>query len=374
VSHKGDTLSNDKLMCVASLLFAAAALPAHAAHNNDTTPNPAAIQSTVDSFRAALGALNANQSGSFVTGRREINWDGVPNALAAPNNLPANFFNVNSPRGVLFSTPGTGFQVSASTMSGFAVRFGTIDVSYPTQFQAFSPERLFTALGSTTLDVSFFVPGTNIPATVAGFGAVFTDVESVSVTKFTVFLGDGTNGGQFAVPTTASGGLSFLGLTDPRRYSRIRITSGSGVLAAGALDNPAGGADMVVMDDFIYGEPVPTLDVDASNTQTRYDPLTDGLLIVRYLLGVTGTPLTIGALGATASQTDPATIKTNLDAIRNALDIDGNNVVEAATDGLLILRYMFGLRGDPLVASAFDPMGSRNTAMLIEPYLSGLMP
>ena len=32
--------------------------------------------------------------------------------LSAPNNLPANFFNVNSPRGVIFATPGTAFQVS----------------------------------------------------------------------------------------------------------------------------------------------------------------------------------------------------------------------------------------------------------------------
>src|SRR5438046_10299232 len=77
--------------------------------------NPAGIQTTVDAFRTALGTLNPNVVGSFGTGRREINWDGVPDALAAPNNLPPNFFNVNSPRGVVFSTPGSGFQVSANS-------------------------------------------------------------------------------------------------------------------------------------------------------------------------------------------------------------------------------------------------------------------
>src|SRR5881275_2848402 len=76
--------------------------------------NPAAIQTTVDAFRTQLGTLNANVAGSFSSGRREINWDGVPDALSAPNNLPANFFNVNSPRGVVFSTSGTGFQVSGN--------------------------------------------------------------------------------------------------------------------------------------------------------------------------------------------------------------------------------------------------------------------
>ena len=60
------------------------------------------IQAAVDQYRFDLGTLNPNVAGSFGSGRREINWDGVPDALAAPNNLPANFFNVNSPRGVVF--------------------------------------------------------------------------------------------------------------------------------------------------------------------------------------------------------------------------------------------------------------------------------
>src|SRR5437867_3429078 len=69
-----------------------------------------------DQFRADLGGGTvAGANGSFGGLRREINWDGVPALFAAPNNLPANFFNVNSPRGVVFSTAGTGFQVSGAT-------------------------------------------------------------------------------------------------------------------------------------------------------------------------------------------------------------------------------------------------------------------
>src|ERR671911_323863 len=68
--------------------------------------NAADIQAAVDGFRGFLGALNPNVPGSFPDGRREINWDGVPDAFAAPNNFPANFFNANSPRGVVFFTPG----------------------------------------------------------------------------------------------------------------------------------------------------------------------------------------------------------------------------------------------------------------------------
>jgi hypothetical protein len=68
--------------------------------------SPASIQATVDQFRADLGGANNGAGGTFATGRREINWDGVPDNLSSPNNLPANFFNSNSARGIVFSTPG----------------------------------------------------------------------------------------------------------------------------------------------------------------------------------------------------------------------------------------------------------------------------
>ena len=216
--------------------------------------SPAGIQATVDSFRAALGALNPNTSGSFGSGRREINWDGVPDALSAPNSLPANFFNVNSPRGVVFSTPGTGFQVSARAASGTPVCFGNINSSYATTFQTFSPERLFAALGSNIVDVQFFVPGSATPALSRGFGAVFTDVDAVNTTSITLFDSNNNSLGQFFVPASQGGGLSFLGIVEPTaNIARVRITSGN--TALGPTDNGTTN-EIVVMDDFIYGEPV----------------------------------------------------------------------------------------------------------------------
>jgi hypothetical protein len=145
-------------------------------------PDPASIVTTVDAYRTALGTLNPNVAGSFPNGRREINWDGVPDALSAPNLLPGNFFNVNSPRGVVFSTPGTGFQVSATVASGVPVEFGNINPTYTATFQTFSPQRLFTALNTNVLDINFFVPGSAVPATTSGFGAVFTDLDLATTT------------------------------------------------------------------------------------------------------------------------------------------------------------------------------------------------
>jgi len=79
-------------------------------------------------------------------------------------------------------------------------------------------------------------------------------------------------------------------------------------------------------------------------------------------------------LGSTATRTDPGAIKLYLDGIRSALDIDGNQTIDVATDGLLILRFLFGLRGNPLIAGAVDPQGARASAQAIELYIQSLMP
>ncbi len=218
---------------------------------------PADILPSVTSFRTALGSLNANVVGSFGSGRREINWDGVPDAFSAPSLLPANFFNVNSPRGVVFSTPGTGFQVSASAAAG-GIEFGNLNAGYPALFETFSAQRLFTAIGSNITDVSFFVPGSTTRATVSAFGAVFSDVDLPSVTSLEFFgVGSNSLGTFFAAPAAGNETLSFLGVlfNAGERVGRVRITSGN--TAPGANESAA--ADVVVMDDFIYAEPIATV-------------------------------------------------------------------------------------------------------------------
>src|SRR6266516_5050139 len=47
---------------------------------------PADIQTAVDAFRSFLGNNNGI-GGTFATGRREINWDGGPDAFSAPHLL-----------------------------------------------------------------------------------------------------------------------------------------------------------------------------------------------------------------------------------------------------------------------------------------------
>jgi uncharacterized delta-60 repeat protein len=79
----------------------------------------------------------------------------------------------------------------------------------------------------------------------------------------------------------------------------------------------------------------------------------DGVLAIRYLLGYTGDALTSGALGADPGRTAQQ-ITDHFDELKSMgkLDVDGDGEVNAMTDGLLILRAMLGLSGDALVAGA----------------------
>ncbi len=237
--------------------------------------NPAAIQTMVTQFRTDLGGANNGVGGSFLTGRREINWDGVPDTSAEPNDLPPNFFNVNSPRGIVFHTiaeePGSAlnrFAVSAdsSNPTATAVRFGNIRAEYSTQFQTFTAERLFIARNSTNIGVSFFVPGTTIPATVSGFGVIFADVDSSSGGGRSVIRCFGVDGAQLSAASApvADNGLSFVGISfnAGERVARVLIEVGTAALAAATAE--AVGTDLVAMDDFIYGEPQPLDFTDAS--------------------------------------------------------------------------------------------------------------
>src|SRR5579862_8157061 len=54
------------------------------------------------------------------------------------------------------------------------------------------------------------------------------------------------------------------------------------------------------------------------------------------------------------------------------LDVDGNGTVDALTDGLILLRYLFGLRGPSLTAGAIGVGATRDEAQ-IEAYIQTIM-
>jgi hypothetical protein len=210
------------------------------------------ITLAVNRYRALLGTLNPNVAGEQPGGRREINWDGVPAGFTNNDLFPGNFFNVNSPRGVVFTTPGTAFRISDN---GYA----DVNAAYAGEFNVFSAPKLFATRGSTITDVRFFVAGSNTPALVRGFGAVFADVGLATSTTIEYFDAAGNLLATARAPMRSdAAGLSFVGATyQSRLVARVRITSGNTSIAPNVTDNVSSGGnrDIVVMDDFIYGEP-----------------------------------------------------------------------------------------------------------------------
>jgi VCBS repeat protein len=227
---------------------------------------PASIQAAVDQFRADLGALNPNARQTFSTGRRELNWDGVPEGSSVPNSLLPDFFNFNSPRGVMFtSTTGPDlrgviaqpFLVSSSVASGVPLRFGNINPTYTNEFEAFSEQKIFAPTpGSNVIEVTFFIPGTNIPATVSGFGAVFCDADTPA-THMQFYDQNGRILLQPGDPVVGPDkGLAFQGVSfhDGTRIARVVMVLGNAPLSLTNTDG-INGADVVAVDDLIYGEP-----------------------------------------------------------------------------------------------------------------------
>ena len=222
-------------------------------------PSAAAIQGVIEEYRVAIGKQDNGSSGPSGGGHREINWDGRDVITTGP---VFDAFLVT--RGALFTTP-DGVAFTQATPAGLAVRFN--NPSYETIFAPLSNPRLFSAIGGKVTEVDFFEPGGgNKPATTNGFGAVFADVDQPdgsgpaekrgnrhSSTLIEYFGNEGELLFSGFVPASpGSRGLSFLGIVFPdARIAHVRITSGN--VAPGPDDD--GKHDVVMMDDFLYGEP-----------------------------------------------------------------------------------------------------------------------
>jgi hypothetical protein len=218
-------------------------------------PNAAAITPAVNEFGNDLGTLNGGGPAA-PSGRRQIVWDGVPADRQSPAFMPENQFrNV----GALFATPTLGAAFQVSGVNDFA----NLNATYATAFDAFSPPRVFVPIGSTITDTTFVVPGSDTGAETNGFGVVFSDVDLAGSSSIEFFDAGGDSLGSFAVlqAGNANATFSFLGVRFDagERIDRARITSGAAPLLAPASPNDltqGGPADLVVMDNFIYGEPL----------------------------------------------------------------------------------------------------------------------
>ncbi|MDE0758366.1 MAG: serine hydrolase [Pseudomonadales bacterium] len=112
-------------------------------------------------------------------------------------------------------------------------------------------------------------------------------------------------------------------------------------------------------------------DLDGSG---KAEALTDGLLFMRYLFGFTQQALVNGALSSNATRTTSEEITAFLVEHRAQLDIDGNDTTDALSDGLLLIRYLFGFEGSSLINGALPGDTSRSVPEIISAFIMEQLP
>jgi glucose/arabinose dehydrogenase len=120
--------------------------------------------------------------------------------------------------------------------------------------------------------------------------------------------------------------------------------------------------------NFNVGAFVPLLDVDNNGA---IDAATDGVLLMRYLLGFRNANLIAGnAVGANAERNTATAIADYLTATLASFNIDGRPGTTATADGLLVIRYLLGLPDAALTPGT----GATQNAAQIRSALDALKP
>ncbi|MDA0796313.1 MAG: hypothetical protein O2950_11180, partial [Proteobacteria bacterium] len=115
--------------------------------------------------------------------------------------------------------------------------------------------------------------------------------------------------------------------------------------------------------------PASNVDIDGNE---KFDALTDGLLILRSMFGLTGDSLTSSAVADDALYKSAEEIESRITSLGVRIDVDNNGRVDALTDGLIILRYLFGLSGDTLTNGVLASDAERVTIEDIESHMERL--
>jgi hypothetical protein len=156
---------------------------------------------------------------------------------------------------------------------------------------------------------------------------------------------------------------------DSQRNPSVAAGASGGFVVAWASFLQDGLSDGVFAQRFEVTTAV-ELDVDGNGATQA---LTDGLLVLRRFFGLGGTALTSGVVGAGCTRCDAAAIEPYIAGLGLTLDIDGNGSTQALADGLLAVRYLFGLRDVALTGGAVGGGCTRCDAVAIEPYIASLV-
>jgi len=320
------------------------------------------------------GLVGRNEGGSNITrcyasGTLIYTGAGSIGGLVGDNQGGSNANDYWNTTTTAFAGIGTGFTAGATGLTAVQMnqQASFVGFVFPSPWLinegTTEPYLDYAAAGQVTTTTTL---ASNTNPSVTGQNVTFTASVTPNTATGTVLFQEGATPLSGCVAVTVTAGQAQCSIS-------TLAVGGHGISAVYSGDNGNIGSASSTLNQNVIA---PSLDIDASNTQTKYDAPTDGLLTVRYLFGLTGSSLVTGVMfGGTATRTDPVAIKNYLDSIRPLLDIDGNNRTDALTDGLLIIRYLLGLTNDALISVAVDlQLGTRTTATDIQNYLPSLMP
>jgi hypothetical protein len=112
------------------------------------------------------------------------------------------------------------------------------------------------------------------------------------------------------------------------------------------------------------------LNIDFSDAPDEYSALTDGLILMRHLRGVAAPELAVNANG-TNTRRDAALTASFIAANLSRYDVDGDGQTLAESDGVMIIRRLLGFSGAALTANA--KLGSR-TDQQVQDAIDALKP
>jgi YVTN family beta-propeller protein len=249
--------------------------------------------------------------------------------ISAATNTVASTINVESnPVGVATSPDGQSVYVGNSGSASLSViNANTLTVAATIRVGGYPAGVAVSDNSSRILVANSFDNSISVVDAATQAVAVTTSTGAGSAPAGVAFL----PGGSTAVFTSPRGSSASL----------VNATNGSvSALTASGLGWPYSLGKFV-------SAPLPcALDVSGDTLVTA---ASDGLLIVRYVLGFRGAALTQGVSGIASGET-ATTIEQSIASL--SLDADGDGVVRATTDGLLLVRAMLGLSGTGLIGNA----------------------
>jgi hypothetical protein len=123
-------------------------------------------------------------------------------------------------------------------------------------------------------------------------------------------------------------------------------------------------------DNYVLDIVSATWDIDGNG---KADALTDGLTLLKASFGLSGQSMIEGSI-ATDSNMTLEEIEGSMEKAMTIADIDDSGDVDALTDGLMVLRYLFGVEDSGLTEGAIGSDAKREAHQSIVDHLEKHMP